>query len=112
MYQLIITKQIATTGVANDTPKISFVEHHFTTPTNIMVQAVITSCVFNRQQTGFWQVELTVDSWEAKEGNRNVIHTVPSASVFNAMEIKKCNWIKVRLTAVNGGGSGIMNIYT
>jgi hypothetical protein len=112
MSNLIISKPISTSGVADDTEKVSFVEHRFTTPTNIMVQAVMASCTFNRQQNSFWKVALTVDSWEAKEGNVNVVHTVPPFSLFNALEIKKCNWVKVRLTAVNGGGSGIMNIYS
>jgi hypothetical protein len=40
-----------------------------------------------------------------------VVHTIPAFSIGNPQQIKKCNWVKVRLTAVNGGASGVMNIY-
>jgi hypothetical protein len=111
MDKLIASKQVTTSGVADDTAKTSFVEHRFTTPTNILVQALLTASTFNRQQTSFWKVELTVDSWESRETGVNVVHTIPPFSIANPIEIKKCNWVKVRLTAVNGSGSGIMNIY-
>jgi hypothetical protein len=53
MQRLIITKQIMTTGAADDTPQISFAEHHFAKPANVMVQAVLCSAFFNRQIEGF-----------------------------------------------------------
>jgi hypothetical protein len=111
MKNLLISKMINTSGVADNTPKVSFVEHHFKTPTNIMVQAVQASCFFNPQQNNFWKVELTIDSWEHKVGTQKIVETIPNATIANALEIQKCTWVKVRLTAVNGGGSGIMNIY-
>ncbi len=111
MKNLIITKTIITEGVADSNPKVSFVEHKFTKPTDMLVQVVQTSCFFNPQQNNFWKVELTIDSWEHKVGTKKVLETIPAFSISNTLEIKKCTWVKVRLTAVNGGGAGIMNIY-
>jgi hypothetical protein len=75
------------------------------------VQVVQTSCFFNPQQNNFWKVAFTIDSWKHKVVTNKIIETVPAFSISNTLEIKKCTWVKVRLTAVNGGGAGIMKIY-
>jgi hypothetical protein len=104
MKNLTITKTIITEGVADSNPKVSFVEHKFTKPIDILVQVVQTSCFFNPQLNNFWKVELSIDSWEHKAGIKKVLETIPAFSISNTLEIKKCTW-------VNGGGAGIMNIY-
>jgi hypothetical protein len=111
MKSLIIFKTIITEGAADSNAKVSFVEHKFTKPMDVLVQVVQTSCFFSPQQNNFWKAELTIDSWEHKVGIKKVIKTIPAFSIANTVEIKKCTWVKVRLTAVNGGGAGIMNIY-
>lgn len=108
---LLFTQLINTNGVADETEKISITTQAFTKPTNILVQALLSSSFFNRQDKSFWKVELTIDSYETVENKKKVLHTVPVSSLLNAFEISNCNWVKVRLTARNGGGSGIVNIY-
>jgi hypothetical protein len=112
MKTLTISKTILTEGAADNNPNVSFVEHRFAKPTDVLVQVVQTSCFFNPQQNNFWKAELTIDSWEHKVGTNKIIETIPAFSISNTLEIKKCTWVKVRLTAVNGGGAGIMNIYS
>lgn len=111
MPNLIIVQSISTPGVADDTAIVSLAEHRFAAPKNTMVQVILTSVFFNRQTTSFWKVELTIDSWESMQTGVKVVHTVPPFTILNTVEIKKCNWVKVRLTSINGGGAGIMNIY-
>jgi hypothetical protein len=112
MHKNLITHKNNYDKSAEDrNPKNSFVDYKFTKPTDMLVQVVQTSCFFNPQQNNFWKVELTIDSWERKVGTKKIIETIPAFSISNTQEIKKCTWVKVRLTAVNGGGTGIFNIY-
>jgi hypothetical protein len=50
---LIISKTIITDGAADNNAKVSFVEHQFTKPTDVLVQVVQTSCFFHPQQNNF-----------------------------------------------------------
>ncbi len=111
MNKLLITKTIGTNGSADSTPLVSIVEHQFAKPTNVMVQAFLVSVSFNPQTNNFWKTQLTIHSWETEETGVKVVHTVPEFTIANPQTIKKCNWVKVRLTAVNGSGFGIINIY-
>ncbi len=49
MKNLTISKTIITAGAADNNPKVSFVEHRFVKPTDVLVQVVQTSCFFNQQ---------------------------------------------------------------
>lgn len=111
MKTLFQTKSIDAVGTAESQMKTVYEQINFASPTDILVQLHLSNLFLNRQSDSFWNIGLTIDSYELVENGVKTVKTVGANSSWKNMEIAKCTWVKVRLEYKNGGGSGIINIF-
>lgn len=111
MKTLFQTKAINADGTAESEMRYVYEQLNFDQPTDILVQVHLSSMFINQQTNSYWNLGITVDSYEFEENGTKKTVNVPPFSAWNNLEISKCSWVKVRLEYQNGGCSGIINIF-